>query len=615
MIDISSISYHIGKRTIFEDASAFIGKGQKVGLVGLNGCGKTTLFNLILGRIYPDGGNINISNGIRLNTVAQEITDTESTVLNHVLYSDKDLRVLYEELNQNPSGSRIAEIYDRLDNLGAHSAPARASAILSGLGFREEDLHRKLKEFSGGWRVRAALAAALFAPGDCLLLDEPTNHLDLETSIWLENCLEKLDKTLIIISHDRNILNRICDKIILVDETKLKVYTGNYDTYERTRALQTEQIIKDAQKYEETRKHLQSFVDRFRYKASKAKQAQSRIKMIERLGDAPRIPLERSIRFSFPASDALDSYLFTMENVSCGYGDKTILQNLNVTIAQDDKIALLGSNGNGKSTLAKLLAARIHLQSGKLTRARKLKVAYFAQHQAEEFDPDKTPYETAKEIMFEAKEAQVYTHLACYGLEKSKADTKIANLSGGEKSRLLLSLITIEPPHILILDEPTNHLDITSRRALIEALNDYNGAVILVTHDFHILESVCDRLLLVAGGGVNNFDGDLEDYKNYVLRTSGKNASSQEESADDDRKDKRRKEAQLRAQAAPLKKQLKDIEKKIESATQQKNNIEKRLISGFNSDLSIELAFINKEIADFEGKWLEVSSQIEEILK
>lgn len=615
MIDISSISYHIGKRTIFEDASAFIGKGQKVGLVGLNGCGKTTLFNLILGRIYPDGGNINISNGIRLNTVAQEITDTESTVLNHVLYSDKDLRVLYEELNHNPSGNRIAEIYDRLDSLGAHSAPARASAILSGLGFEEEDLHRKLKEFSGGWRVRAALAAALFAPGDCLLLDEPTNHLDLETSIWLENCLEKLDKTLIIISHDRNILNRICDKIILVDETKLKVYTGNYDTYERTRALQTEQIIKDAQKYEDTRKHLQSFVDRFRYKASKAKQAQSRIKMIERLGDAPKIPLERSIRFSFPASDALDSYLFTMENVSCGYGDKTILQNLNVTIAQDDKIALLGSNGNGKSTLAKLLAGRIHLQSGKLTRARKLKVAYFAQHQAEEFDPDKTPYETAKEIMFEAKEAQVYTHLACYGLEKSKADTKIANLSGGEKSRLLLSLITIEPPHILILDEPTNHLDITSRRALIEALNDYNGAVILVTHDFHILESVCDRLLLVAGGGVNNFDGDLEDYKNYVLRSGGRSSPSQEDSADDDRKDKRRKEAQLRAQAAPLKKQLKDIEKRIESATQQKNNLEKRLINSFNSDLSIELAFINKEIADSESKWLEVSSQIEELLK
>ena len=613
MIDISSVSYYIGKRTIFEDASAFISKGQKVGLVGLNGCGKTTLFNLILGKLSPDGGAINISSGIRLGTVAQEIADTEATVLNHVLYSDKDLKALYGELAQNPSGSRIAEIYDRLDGLGAHSAPARASAILSGLGFSEEDLHRKLKEFSGGWRVRAALAAALFAPSDCLLLDEPTNHLDLETSIWLENCLKKLDKTLVIISHDRNILNRICDRIILVDECKLKVYTGNYDTYERTRAMQTEQIIKDVQKHEETRKHLQSFVDRFRYKATKAKQAQSRIKMIERLGDTPKIPLERSIRFSFPNPDALNSYLFTMENASCGYGDKTVLQDLNITISQDDKIALLGSNGNGKSTLAKLLADRIHLQSGKLIRARKLRVAYFAQHQAEEFNPDKTPYETARELMTEAKVAQVYSHLACYGLEKSKADTKITSLSGGEKSRLLLSLITIDPPHILILDEPTNHLDITSRRALIEALNDYTGAVILVTHDFHILESVCDRLLLVADGGVSSFDGDLEDYKNYVLRSGGKN-SAPAISEEDDRKEKRRKEAQLRAQAAPLKKQLKDIEKKMESAATQKNDLEKRLINGFNSDISIELGVINREISGLEGKWLEVSTRIEEVL-
>ena len=613
MIDISSVSYYIGKRTIFEDASAFISKGQKVGLVGLNGCGKTTLFNLILGKLSPDGGAINISSGIRLGTVAQEIADTEATVLNHVLYSDKDLKALYGELAQNPSGSRIAEIYDRLDGFGAHSAPARASAILSGLGFREEDSHRKLKEFSGGWRVRAALAAALFAPSDCLLLDEPTNHLDLETSIWLENCLKKLDKTLVIISHDRNILNRICDRIILVDECKLKVYTGNYDTYERTRAMQTEQIIKDVQKHEETRKHLQSFVDRFRYKATKAKQAQSRIKMIERLGDAPKIPLERSIRFSFPNPDALNSYLFTMENASCGYGDKTVLQDLNITISQDDKIALLGSNGNGKSTLAKLLADRIHLQSGKLIRARKLRVAYFAQHQAEEFNPDKTPYETARELMTEAKVAQVYSHLACYGLEKSKADTKITSLSGGEKSRLLLSLITIDPPHILILDEPTNHLDITSRRALIEALNDYTGAVILVTHDFHILESVCDRLLLVADGGVSSFDGDLEDYKNYVLRSGGKN-SAPAISEEDDRKEKRRKEAQLRAQAAPLKKQLKDIEKKMESAATQKNDLEKRLINGFNSDISIELGVINREISGLEGKWLEVSTRIEEVL-
>ena len=613
MIDISSVSYHIGKRTILEDASAFIAKGQKVGLVGLNGCGKTTLFNLITGKLYPDGGKITVASGVRLSTVAQEIADTEQTVIDYVLHADKELKKLYDELAKNPSGNRIAEIYDKLNTLGANSAPARASAVLGGLGFCDADLKRKLKEFSGGWQVRASLAAALFAPSDCLLLDEPTNHLDLETSIWLENTLEKMDKTIVIISHDRNILNKICDRIILVDEFKLKSYNGNYDIYERTRALQTEQIVKAAEKYEETRRHLQAFVDRFRYKATKAKQAQSRIKMIERLGDAPRIPLEHSIRFSFPNPQELDSYLFTMENVSCGYGDKTVLKNLNLTITQDDKIALLGANGNGKSTLAKLLAGRILLQSGKLTRARKIKVAYFAQHQTEEFDIDRTPYEVTRELLPDSKEAQVYAHLARFGLEKSKADTKIGNLSGGEKSRLLLSVITVHPPHILILDEPTNHLDISSRRALIEALNDYTGAVVLVTHDFHILESVCDRLLLVADGGVKSFDGDLEDYKNYVLHGGGKSDSSI--TPEDDAKDRKRREARQRAEAAPLKKQLAALEKKLESATAQKHRLENFLVNSFNSDMSIELAFVNKEISDLEAKWMEISAQIEEILK
>ena len=332
MIDISALSYHIGKRTIFEDASAFIDKGHKIGLVGLNGCGKTTLFKLILGQLYPDGGEINISKDTRIAAIEQEIKDVNETILNHVLNSDKKMQALYKELEKNPSGMRLAEIYDKLDSLGAHSAPARASAILGGLGFSEADLNKPLKDFSGGWRMRATLAAALFMPSDCLLLDEPTNHLDLETSIWLEDCLEKLDKTLIIISHDRDILNKICDKIILVDEGKLKTFNGNYDSYERQRHEQTEQIIKDAARYEETRRHLQAFVDRFRAKATKAKQAQSRLKMLERLGEAPKIPLERSVRFHFPQAQILDSYLFTLENVSCGYGDKVVLKDTSLKI-------------------------------------------------------------------------------------------------------------------------------------------------------------------------------------------------------------------------------------------------------------------------------------------
>ncbi len=613
MIDISSLSYHIGKRSIFEDASAFIDKGHKVGLVGLNGCGKTTLFKLILGQLYPDGGQINISKDTRIAAVEQDIKDINQTVLNHVLNSDKQMKALYDELEKNPTGVRLAEIYDKLDTLGAHSAPARASAILGGLGFSEKDLNRPLKEFSGGWRMRAALAAALFMPSDCLLLDEPTNHLDLETSIWLEDCLEKLDKTLIIISHDREILNKICDKIILVDECKLKVFNGNYDSYERQRHEQTEQIIKDAKRYEETRRHLQAFVDRFRAKATKAKQAQSRLKMLERLGDAPKIPLERSVRFTFPQAQILDSYLFTLENVSCGYGDKTVLKDINLSISQDDKIALLGANGNGKSTFAKLLSGHIFAQSGKMTYARKLKIAYFAQHQTELLDIEKTPYELAREKMLEAKEAQVYTHLACFGLEKTKADTVVEKLSGGEKSRLLLSLITIENPHILILDEPTNHLDIVSRRALIEALNNYNGAVILVTHDFHIIEAVCDRLLLVENHGISSYDGDMEDYKNYILRNWGK-ASDKERAQGGAQAQKRRAAAQLRAQAAPIKKEMKALEKKLETLTKQKEMLEKSLIQNYDSQLSIELAFLNKEISETENKWLDLSGQLEPLL-
>ena len=614
MIDIQNLSYNIGKRTIFNDASAFIGKGQRVGLVGLNGTGKTTLFRLILRQIHQDGGSINISSGVKLATVEQEIPDIDETLLNHVLNSDTRLKSLYDKLKQNPSGAEIADIYDKLDMLGAHSAAARASAILGGLGFKAADLQRKLKEFSGGWQMRAALAAALFTPCDCLLLDEPTNHLDLETTIWLENALEKMDKTLIIISHDRNILNKICDKIILIDEHKLKTYTGNYDTFERARHLQTEQIIKEAARHEETVKHLQSFVDRFRYKASKAKQAQSRLKMIERMGDAPKIPVERSVRFHFPCAPVLDAYLFTFENVACGYGDNTVLGDVNITIAQDDKIALLGANGNGKSTLAKLLAGRIFLQGGKLTHARKLKIAYFAQHQAEEFDPDKTPFDTVKDLMpFETKPKDVYTRLGGFGLEKSKADTKISKLSGGEKSRLLLCAITIEDPHILILDEPTNHLDITSRRALTEALNEYPGAVILVTHDLSIIESVCDRLILVERGRVENFDGDIEDYKHYVLRNCGKEDTPAANRSLDSGKEKRKTAAQLRAQTAPLRKELKEIETQLAKLTARRADIEKRLISGFKSELSIELAFLNKEITDHEAAWLAVSSQIEEI--
>ena len=436
MIDIKDLSFHFGLRTLFEDTSVMIQDGQKVGLVGPNGCGKSTLFKLIEGKFSPDGGKIDISRGTQIASVAQEITDPSVPLLDYVLSADKELSALQKEL-ENPaiSGERMAEVFDKLEFLGAHSAEARASAILSGLGFLNTDFRRPLKEFSGGWQVRANVAACLYAPSNCLLLDEPTNHLDLETAMWLENYLVRLDKTVFIISHDRHILNRLCDKIIHVEDGQLKLYNGNYDTYERTRAAAIEGLRLAAAKHERVVAHLQSFVDRFRYKATKAKQAQSRIKMIEKLGAAPQIPKDPESHFEFPSPARLQNSLITIENGVAGYDDKPVLSGLNLRIEPDDRIALLGANGNGKSTLAKILSHRLLLMSGKMTVAKKMKIAYFSQHQTEELDVEKTPYEQLSAVMPLATETQVRAQLGAFGLNKAKSDTEIGKLSGGEKSR------------------------------------------------------------------------------------------------------------------------------------------------------------------------------------
>ncbi|MBR5151413.1 MAG: ABC-F family ATP-binding cassette domain-containing protein, partial [Elusimicrobiaceae bacterium] len=514
MIDIKTLSFHFGLRTLFEDTSVLIHDGQKVGLVGPNGCGKSTLFKLIEGKFSPDGGKIEISRGTQIASVAQDIADPSVCLLDYVLAADKELMRLQKEL-ENPqiSGERMAEVFDRLEFLGAHSAQARASAILSGLGFVNDDFKRPLREFSGGWQVRANVAACLYAPSNCLLLDEPTNHLDLETAMWLENYLVRVDKTVFIISHDRHILNRLCDHIIHVEEGQLKLYNGNYDAYERTRAAAIEGAKLAAAKHERVVAHLQSFVDRFRYKATKAKQAQSRLKMIEKLGAAPTIPKDPEAHFEFPSPEKLNNSLLTIENGVAGYHEKPVLQNLNLRIEPDDRIALLGANGNGKSTLAKILSHRLLLMSGKMTTAKKMKIAYFSQHQTEELDVEKTPYEMLSAQMPLATETQIRAQLGAFGLNKAKSDTLIGSLSGGEKSRLLLALITKDAPHLLILDEPTNHLDIQSRAALIEALNNYEGAVVLITHDLHVIELTCDTLWIVRHATCQTFAGDLDDYK------------------------------------------------------------------------------------------------------
>lgn len=613
MIEIKDLSFHFGLRTLFEDASVLIQDGQKVGLVGPNGCGKSTLFKLITGTFSPDGGKIEITRGTQIATVAQEIADPSQPLLPYVLAADKELTALEKESQRaDISGERLAEVFDRMEFLGAHSATARASAILSGLGFENKDFHRPLKEFSGGWQVRACLAAALYAPSNCLLLDEPTNHLDLETSVWLENYLLHLNKTVFIISHDRHILNLLCDKIIHVENAVLKLYNGNYDQYERTRAAAIEGMRLAAAKHERVVAHLQSFVDRFRYKATKAKQAQSRIKMIEKMGELPPIPKDPEVHFQFPSPTRLTQSLISIEGGVAGYDEKPVLTDLNLRIEQDDRIALLGANGNGKSTLAKILSHRLLLMSGKMTTAKKMKIAYFSQHQTEELDVEKTPFEQLGDVMPGASETQIRAQLGAFGLNKAKSDTEIGKLSGGEKSRLLLALITKDAPHLLILDEPTNHLDIQSRDALLDALNAYTGAVVLITHDLHVIEMACDTLWIVRGGTCRTFTGDLEDYKMQLLNGGDREGAASDKMSG--KEARRRDAAKRRADAAPLKKQIRELDKKIEKLSTRKAQLEQQLLVQYSADGSIELALLTDELNKCEEEWLALNEQCEALL-
>ncbi|MCI7043797.1 MAG: ABC-F family ATP-binding cassette domain-containing protein [Spirochaetes bacterium] len=613
MIEIKDLSFHFGLRTLFEDASVLIQDGQKVGLVGPNGCGKSTLFKLITGAFSPDGGKIEITRGTQIATVAQEIADPSQPLLPYVLAADKELSALEKESQRaDISGERLAEVFDRMEFLGAHSATARASAILSGLGFENKDFHRPLKEFSGGWQVRACLAAALYAPSNCLLLDEPTNHLDLETSVWLENYLLHLNKTVFIISHDRHILNLLCDKIIHVENAVLKLYNGNYDQYERTRAAAIEGMRLAAAKHERVVAHLQSFVDRFRYKATKAKQAQSRIKMIEKMGELPPIPKDPEVHFQFPSPTRLTQSLISIEGGVAGYDEKPVLTDLNLRIEQDDRIALLGANGNGKSTLAKILSHRLLLMSGKMTTAKKMKIAYFSQHQTEELDVEKTPFEQLGDVMPGASETQIRAQLGAFGLNKAKSDTEIGKLSGGEKSRLLLALITKDAPHLLILDEPTNHLDIQSRDALLDALNAYTGAVVLITHDLHVIEMACDTLWIVRGGTCRTFTGDLEDYKMQLLNGGDREGAASDKMSG--KEARRRDAAKRRADAAPLKKRIRELDKRMEKLSTRKAQLEQQLLVQYSADGSIELALLTDELNKCEEEWLALNEQCEALL-
>ena len=610
MIDIQDITIRISGKVLLDKASAHISDNQKVGLVGANGCGKSTLFRALLGGLETETGSISLPERAKVASVAQEITDTTVPVLDYVLSQDKERASLLSRLD-NASVAEQAEIHERLMAIGSASAPARASAILYGLGFSNADLSRPISEFSGGWRMRLSLAAALFQPSDILLLDEPTNHLDLETSIWLENHLRRYPKTLLLISHDRSILNSVCDHIIHFDHQKLVTYSGNYDTFSRTRAAQKELLEKQYKKQEQKRRHMEAFVERFRYKATKAKQAQSRLKLLAKLPNITLMEDNTSTRFNFPEPQELPPPLLTVEDVSVGYGDNIVLKKLNFSIVNNDRIALLGANGNGKSTLAKLLSGRLPPLSGSLRASSKLNIGYFAQHQAEELPMEQTPLEYMSSLMPAASETAVRSHLAGFGLEQEKALTPIANLSGGEKARLLFAAMSRTSPQLLILDEPTNHLDMDARDALVEALNTYQGSVILITHDFNLIELVADDLWLVAKGRCLPFAGDLSDYKAYLLSSSDTQTAKAEKQEAERRQKLKDEKKQRQTLDKERQAKLRQVEKSLAAAQSR----QAELTAMFAGELTVEagisaqkeLKALDATIDELENQWLELS--------
>lgn len=517
MLKIEDITYNVEGRPLFEGASATIPTGHKVGLVGRNGAGKTTLFRLIRGELALEGGTITLPQRARIGGVAQEVPSSETSLIETVLAADTERASLMAEAETAQDPHRIAEIQARLADIDAWSAEGRAASILKGLGFDADQQLMPCSAFSGGWRMRVALAGVLFAQPDYLLLDEPTNYLDLEGALWLESYLQKYPHTVLIISHDRGLLNRAVQGILHLDNRKLTYWQGGYDQFARQMAERRAVLQAEAKKIDARRAHLQSFVDRFKAKASKAVQAQSRVKMLEKLTPITAPEDAKKVVFTFPAPEELAPPIINLDGAAVGYGGPLILRRLNLRIDQDDRIALLGRNGEGKSTLSKLLAGKLQPAEGKFSRSSKLRIGYFAQHQVDELHLDETPLQHILRLRPAEGQPKLRARLAGFGLMADQADTVVARLSGGQKARLSLLLATIDAPHLLILDEPTNHLDIESREALVDALTEYPGAVILVSHDMHLLGLVADRLWLVKDGAVTPYTEDLEAYRRQLL--------------------------------------------------------------------------------------------------
>ena len=621
MLHMNDLSLRIEGRVLLDGATAAIPSGHKVGLVGRNGTGKTTLLRLVTGELTPDAGSITTPKGVRIGHVAQEAPGGEETLLEWVLSADTERAALLAEAEHATDPHRIGEIHLRLTDIDAHSAPARAAEILAGLGFDDAAQRRPCRAFSGGWRMRVALAAVLFLAPEILLLDEPTNYLDLEGTLWLESYLERYPHTVLIVSHDRDLLNSAVGSILHLDRGKLTLYAGGYDAFESARSERQRLDLKLMKRQEDERRRIQAFIDRFKAKATKARQAQSRVKALAKMQPIAAQVEDRVIPFHLPKPAKLvASPLLKLEGASVGYDPaQPVLTRLDLRIDQDDRIALLGQNGNGKSTFAKLLAGRLAPLTGSVRGAGRVDAAYFAQHQLDELDPLSTPYDAIVRLMPDATEAQRRARLGSFGFGADKADTRCQNLSGGEKARLLLAIATFAGPNLLILDEPTNHLDVDSREALIHALAEYEGAVILISHDRHLVEASADRLWLVKDGTVRPYDGDMESYRAELLAERSQRAREPRSAhtpiaagRSGDRAEQRRLAAERRASLAPLKKAVDAAERRVEHLAADIAAIDTQLadVALYATDpakaqqAALDRGRLTKDLAGAEEAWL-----------
>ncbi len=620
MLNINGITVRLGGRTIIDRASAALPPRSRIGLIGRNGAGKSTLMKVMIGALDPDEGSLDMPRNTRIGYIAQEAPSGTATPIDTVLAADTERAALMHESENCDDMDRLGEIYERLTAIDAYTANARAARILVGLGFDEEMQQRPLDSYSGGWKMRVALAALLFSEPDLLLLDEPSNHLDLEATLWLESFLKAYPGMMVVISHERDLLNNVVDNILHLEGGKVTLYAGGYDSFERQRAERAAQLAAAKAAQDAQRAKLQDYIARNSARASTAKQAQSRVKALAKMQPIAALAEDPTLSFDFPNPDPLRPPLITLDLASVGYAaDTPILQRLNLRIDPDDRIALLGRNGNGKTTLARLLAAQLTPMDGAMNASGKMKVGYFTQYQVEELDGDDTPLEHMTRQMQGATPAAVRGQLGRFGFSGTKATTEVKKLSGGERARLALALITRDAPHLLILDEPTNHLDVDAREALVQALNGFDGAVVLVSHDRHMLELTADRLVLVDSGTAKEFSGSIEDYTDFILGKNQPKADSA--SSKGGKKNDRAANAQAREQAKQLRKALNTAETELARLTKERNAIDEAMFDPAKAgpkyakmtmgELSRLRGQVNSQVEDAEAQWLELSEQIE----